>query len=283
MHSFNKIANLREQVQIQKELGQIIGLVPTMGNLHKGHLKLVEKAKQQCDFVICSIFVNPLQFGPNEDLAAYPRTLENDKKLLIDKNCDCLFNPSIEEIYPQGTESQAIVSVPGLTQDYCGKSRPGHFDGVTTVVSRLFNICQPDRAYFGLKDYQQFLVIKRLIQDLHYPIEIIGVETQREENGLAMSSRNNYLTEQQRQLAPFFNQTLRALADKLTSGEKGFSALENNAKQELESKGIVPDYIAICNSTTLRPASTSDQELVILGAILLGKSRLIDNILVQLK
>ena len=282
MQAYKQIADLRQAVHIQKQHKSTIGLVPTMGNLHEGHLALVQEAKQHCDFVICSLFVNPLQFGANEDLNAYPRTLDADIAKLKGCEVDCLFHPTAQEIYPHGIKSQTIVSVPGLGMEHCGKSRPGHFDGVTTVVSKLFNICLPDQAFFGLKDYQQYLVICAMVQDLHFPIKITGVETHRESSGLAMSSRNNYLSDEQRQQAPLLYQTLVNTANQLKAGNRDFRTLEKSAKQTLTDATIKPDYFSICSATTLQPAKQTDPEIVILGAILLGKTRLIDNIRIRL-
>jgi len=282
MHTCTQIAVLQQAIRNHKKLDHTIGLVPTMGNLHAGHLKLVEEAKRQCNFVVCTIFVNPLQFGVNEDIEEYPQTLATDISSLKAYRCDCLFHPDSKEIYPQGIDSQTKVSVPELGNDHCGKSRPGHFDGVTTVVNKLFNICQPDKAFFGFKDYQQYLIIRRMVTDFHYPIKIIGVETQRETSGLALSSRNNYLSNEQKKLAPMLHQTLLSVSHSLMSSDKNFAALEASAKQSLKSATIEPDFLSICNATTLRPAQKSDQELVILGAVFLGETRLIDNIRVSL-
>ena len=282
MHIFTKTALLQPVIRKHKNLSHIVGLVPTMGNLHAGHLKLIQEAKKHCDFVVCTIFVNPLQFGEDEDMEDYPRTLEADVSSLKASKCDCLFHPSSDELYPEGIDSQTKVSVPELGINHCGISRPGHFEGVTTVVAKLFNICQPDKAFFGLKDYQQYLIIQRMITDMHYSIKIIGVETQREPSGLAMSSRNTYLTQEQKQLAPLIHQTLASVSDQILSGDKNFSELENSAKLSLATASITLDYFSICSAATLLPAQTDDQELVVLGAVFLGDTRLIDNIRVSL-
>jgi pantoate--beta-alanine ligase len=283
LRSFTEIADLRTAVTKLKSQGKIIGLVPTMGNLHAGHLKLVAQARQQCDWVICSIFVNPMQFGPGEDLESYPRTLDQDKAGLLSTGCDCLFYPSISEIYPQGLRTQTVVAVPELGTAYCGSSRPGHFDGVTTVVSKLFHICQPDIAFFGLKDYQQYLIIQKMVSDLLFPVALVGVETEREADGLAISSRNNYLTPAQRRLAPTLYLTLQATRAALTAGDRDFIALQESGCARLREAGLQPDYLAISNATTLEPAGEDDRNLVILGAAFLGRARLIDNVRVTLQ
>ena len=281
LQCFTEIAGLRAQVKKLKSQGLSIGLVPTMGNLHAGHLKLVADARQRCDWVICSIFVNPMQFGPDEDLDAYPRTLEQDKNGLRATGCDCLFFPAVSEIYPQGLQSQTVVSVPELGTSHCGSSRPGHFDGVTTVVSKLFNICQPDVAFFGLKDFQQFLIIRKMVVDLLISVELVGVETEREADGLAISSRNNYLTREQRQLAPTLYRTLQETGAELEAGNKDFRALEAVGRSSLSEAGLQPDYFAICDASSLKAAQPEDTDLVILAAAYLGKARLIDNVRVS--
>jgi pantoate--beta-alanine ligase len=283
LRSFTEIADLQAAVKKLKSQGKVIGLVPTMGNLHAGHLKLVAQARQQCDWVICSIFVNPMQFGPGEDLDAYPRSLDQDKAGLLSTGCDCLFYPPVSEIYPEGLRNQTIVAVPELGTAYCGSSRPGHFDGVTTVVSKLFNICQPDIAFFGLKDYQQYLIIQKMVADLLFPIALVGVETERETDGLAISSRNIYLTPAQRQLAPALYRTLQATSAALTAGNRDFIALQESGCERLREAGLQPDYLAICHAGTLEPASERDRNLVILAAAYLGRARLIDNVRVILE
>lgn len=280
--SVTEIAELRYAVKELKSKGKVIGLVPTMGNLHAGHLKLIAQAKQQCDWVICSIFVNPMQFGPDEDLAAYPRTLDQDKAGLASAGCDCLFYPEESEIYPNGLCTQTVVSVTELGNLHCGNSRPGHFDGVTTIVSKLFNICQPDVAYFGLKDYQQYLIIQKLVADLLFPVALVGIETEREFDGLAISSRNNYLTAEQRQLAPALYRTLQAMSAALKAGDRNYTAIQERGYEFLGKAELKPDYLAICNASTLEPARKIDTNLIILGAVYIGKTRLIDNVRVTL-
>ena len=283
LQNFTDIASLRATVNNLKSQEKLIGLVPTMGNLHAGHLRLVAEARQQCDWVICSIFVNPMQFGPDEDLDAYPRTLEQDKARLRDSECDCLFCPAVSEIYPMGLQTQTVVTVPELGTEYCGSSRPGHFDGVTTVVSKLFNICQPDVAVFGLKDYQQYLIIQKMVADLLFPIELVGVETEREPDGLAISSRNIYLTQEQRQVAPAVYRILQDTCAELAAGNKDFSALEAIGRSRLKEAGLEPDYFVICNADSLEPARSHDSGLAVLAAAYLGKTRLIDNVRVSLE
>jgi pantoate--beta-alanine ligase len=253
-----------------------------MGNLHAGHLKLVEQARQCCDHVITSIFVNPMQFGHNEDLDAYPRTLEADAAALASAGCDELFAPSPAEIYPQQSlTAHTVVSVPGLTARHCGASRPGHFDGVSTVVCKLFNIVRPDVAVFGLKDYQQYLIICKMVEDLCFQLKIRGVETQRESSGLALSSRNSYLSATQREQASKLYQLLQHTRDAIQAGSDTFSDLERRAFQHLQQADFKPDYFAICNAQTLLPPSPDDHDLVILLAAYLGTTRLIDNIRFQ--
>lgn len=277
-----EIDSLRDQVRQLKSQGKVIGLVPTMGNLHAGHLKLVVEAKQRCDWVVCSIFVNPMQFGPSEDLDGYPRSLEQDKESLEKTGCDCVFCPSVDEIYPHGLDSQTVVSVPELGHLHCGTSRPGHFDGVTTVVSKLFNICQPDVATFGLKDYQQFLIIRKMVEDLLIPVELAGIETERNPDGLAISSRNSYLTDEQRRLAPVLYRTLQDTRRELATGNRDYNAIEAQASKKLTEAGLKPDYFTVCHAGTLQPARADDTELVVLAAAFLGKARLIDNIRLSL-
>ena len=282
MQTQKKIKDLRQILKTARSQGKSIALVPTMGNLHEGHLQLVRQARDRYDFIVCSIFVNPLQFGENEDLDAYPRTLEADRESLRSEKCDCLFLPSVKEVYGDGLEQQTSIKVPGLTENFCGSSRPGHFEGVATVVTKLFNIVQPDAAFFGLKDYQQFLVIRKLTQDLMLEIAIHGIETFREESGLAMSSRNNYLSEQQREQAASLYRCLHSCAEKIRQGNTEFKQLEKAAKKELQQASLKPDYFQICDGDTLQAASVDTRHIAILAAIFIGESRLIDNIRFQL-
>lgn len=278
MQIHSEKSKLRELLKAIRLKGKTIGLVPTMGNLHTGHMQLIKEAKAKTDFLVCSIFVNPLQFSANEDLGSYPRTLDEDIAKLELENCDCLFSPSVDEIYGSNFEAHTNVQVPGLTENFCGQSRPGHFDGVATVVSKLFNIVQPDVAFFGLKDYQQFLVIQKFTEDLCMDVELVGVETQREASGLALSSRNNYLDDEQKQNAASIYRCLLECSQQIKSGNRDFPALEKAAQLTLQEKGLKPDYFCICNARTLHPAAAEDKNLVILAAAFIGQSRLIDNI-----
>ena len=272
----NSLFDLRATINIWKQRGLRVALVPTMGNLHAGHLKLVKSAKQKADKVVVSIFVNPTQFGVNEDFASYPRTELEDQLKLATENTDLLFLPAITDIY--SANAKTTVNVSGLSDSYCGASRPGHFSGVATIVCKLFNLVQPDIAVFGLKDFQQFTVIKTMVNDLNIPIELIGVDTQRERNGLAMSSRNNYLTDSERQLAPQLYQALSVAQTAILAGQQSYAAIEQQAIQTLKKAGFTPDYFTICSSHDLSSATKQDKELVILAAAKLGTTRLIDNI-----
>ena len=253
-----------------------------MGNLHQGHFSLVEKAKNMADKVVVSIFVNPMQFGVNEDLDNYPRTLIADKQGLAELGTDIVFTPSVEAIYPNGLDAQSFVDVPNISMGYCGGSRPGHFRGVATVVTKLFNLVQPDYACFGEKDYQQLQVIKTMAHDLSIPVEIIGVATSREVSGLAMSSRNGYLSEAQKETATVLFKTLNWSAEQLNSGQRDFDDICRQAKQQLEQAGLKIDYFEIAQRDTLKKATLNDSQLVILAAAFLGPVRLIDNLLVDI-
>lgn len=280
LKNFTRSQELREQLKELRLQGQTLALVPTMGNLHQGHLRLIEEAKRQADKVIASIFVNPLQFGPNEDFAKYPRTLEADIAKLESAGCDLLFNPDIDEVYPQGQEQQTRVQVPLVSDGLCGHKRPGHFDGVATVVTKLFNFVQPDIACFGQKDYQQLAVIRKLVADLNFPIRIIGVPTQRTPEGLALSSRNNYLSEEERLKAAGLYATLKATGQKLASGRVHFYELTHLARARLAELGFSPEYVEI-RSLDLSPAQPDASSWVILAAAYMGKTRLIDNLVVH--
>ena len=281
MQSITEIKSLRSQVKAWRQAGLSVALVPTMGNLHRGHFSLVEKAKTLADKVVVSIFVNPMQFGANEDLDSYPRTLDADKQGLADLETDILFIPSVETIYPNGLGAQSFVDVPGISMGYCGGSRPGHFKGVATIVTKLFNLVQPDYACFGEKDFQQLQVVKTMATDLSIPVEIIGVPTMREVSGLAMSSRNGYLSTEERQTAPVLFNTLKHCAQQLKNGNKDFATLESEAKSALEDAGLKPDYFSIAQRDTLKAATLEDTRFVILAAAFLGSVRLIDNIQVE--
>ncbi len=278
MNTVKTVRELRAAVARARSEGKRIALVPTMGNLHSGHTALVTKAAQRADFVVASIFVNPLQFGPNEDLATYPRTLAADQEKLLQAGCHLLFTPTVEEMYPHGMADQTIVRVPVVSEGLCGGSRPGHFDGVSTVVSKLFNMAQPDIAVFGQKDFQQLAVVKALVRDLNMPIQIIGEPTVRAADGLALSSRNGYLSEAERAAAPALYRVIKQIGDALKSGEKNHEQLLLDGKKELKSAGFRPDYLEIRNAVNLRPATPEDQDMVVLGAAFLGKTRLIDNL-----
>lgn len=279
MQIFETIESL--QSALSGAAANTLGFVPTMGNLHAGHLSLVSRARGEHDLVVVSIFVNPLQFRANEDLDSYPRTLDADTAALIAAGCDFLFLPSAAELYGDDMQASTRVQVPELGTHYCGASRPGHFDGVTTVVTKLFNIVQPDAAYFGLKDYQQFSIIRKMVDDLALPVSVHGIETAREASGLALSSRNGYLSAEQKAVAPLLYQTIKGIGDALAAGDQDFKRLIQAGKQQLQDAGLQPDYLAIANSATLRPVTQEDSHLVILAAAFLGSTRLIDNLRVS--
>ena len=282
MQIVNTIQALRALVKAAKMAGKTVGFVPTMGNLHSGHIRLVQTAKSQCDVVVTSIFVNPTQFGANEDFGSYPRTLEADCTLLADDHCDIVFAPSALEMYANGTGQSTVVTVAGLSEQLCGEHRAGHFAGVATVVSKLFNIVQPDSAFFGEKDFQQLAVIRRFTEELAFPITIVGVPTERAADGLALSSRNGYLTAEERAQAPAIYQILSQLRQAVLNGQREYTMLCDATVLHLQKLGFDPDYVAIMRSHDLQPATTTDQQLVILVAAKLGKTRLIDNITVNL-
>lgn len=282
MNVVKTVAELRAAVTQARSEGKRIGFVPTMGNLHAGHIALVEKAGQRAEFVVASIFVNPLQFGPNEDLDSYPRTLAADQEKLIEAGCHLLFAPTVEEMYPHGQAMQTIVRVPGVSEGLCGGSRPGHFDGVSTVVSKLFNMVLPDLAVFGQKDFQQLAVIRTMVRDLNMPVQIIGEPIVRADDGLALSSRNGYLTPDERATAPALNRILQQMATALRQGERDLPALLASGQQALQAAGFRPDYLEIRNAQDLGPATVDSHELVILAAAFLGKTRLLDNLMVDI-
>ncbi|MBO2564162.1 pantoate--beta-alanine ligase [Shewanella algae] len=271
-----KIDEIRARVREWRQKGETVAFVPTMGNLHQGHVSLILEAARRADHVVASIFVNPLQFGKNEDLDAYPRTLGADQQKLTEAGCELLFTPTPELIYPKGLDAQTFVEVPGISDELCGASRPGHFRGVATIVCKLFNIVQPDIALFGRKDYQQLLVIKTMVTDLSLPIEVIGVETVREDSGLALSSRNGYLTEAEKALAPKLKASMDKLAEAIVLGQDIDQAI-SNAKEFLRAAGLEPDYLEVREASSLKPVNSDDKSLVILAAAYLGKARLIDN------
>ena len=258
-----------------------MGFVPTMGSLHAGHVSLFEKSARENSITVVSIFVNPMQFGAGEDFDSYPRTIEQDSGQLEAVDTDLLFTPSVHEVYPRGEEEQTVVTVPGLSNILCGVSRPDHFAGVATIVCKLFNMVQADLALFGSKDFQQLMVIRRMVEDLCIPIEIVAVPTVRESDGLARSSRNGYLTAEERNIAPLLYRTLCETSAAINQGCNDYSMLESEAKQALEKAGFRPDYYQICNAADLSKPAVETEKRVILAAAYLGRARLIDNLLVD--
>jgi pantoate--beta-alanine ligase len=279
MQCISKISDLRKQLHEWRKEGQKIALVPTMGNLHIGHLSLLEQVKNVADKMIVSIFVNPTQFVEGEDFEEYPRTLDADLSQLETVEVDLVFNPSQDEIYPNGTKEQTCVTAPHLENILCGEFRPGHFAGVALVVTKLFNIVEPDFAVFGEKDYQQLLVIKHLVADLCMPIKIISGPTIREPDKLAVSSRNVYLTDSERVLAPILNKTLNEIADAIINGDHDYTQLEKQAFELLNKSGFKTEYIKIKDANDLDEPHNGD--LVVLAAACLGKARLIDNVVIR--
>ena len=278
MRTVATVAALRAAVAGWRADGQRVALVPTMGNLHAGHFALVEQARRDGARVVASVFVNPTQFGPTEDFGRYPRTPEQDAEGLADHGCDLLFLPGVSEMYPFGVERCVRVQVPGLTDVLCGASRPGHFDGVATVVARLFNMAQPDLAVFGAKDFQQLQLIRYLVRDLAFPLAIEAAPIVREADGLAMSSRNRYLDAGQRARAPAIHQTLQRLRDDFR-GRAGLDVLESRARDALLAAGLEPDYVEIRREADLaRPSAGERQGLRAFAAARLGSTRLIDNL-----
>ncbi len=259
-----------------------VALVPTMGNLHDGHLSLIELAREHAERVIVTVFVNPTQFDEDEDFDEYPRTMERDTRRLKKIGADVLFAPEVEAIYPFGIKESTVVSVPALTRNFCGASRPGHFDGVTSVVARLFALVQPDTAVFGQKDYQQQLIIRHMTQDLGLPIRIITAPTVREDDGLAKSSRNQYLSDEERAVAPQLFQSLDAIGHDLQNGKRNFKELEKRATKELKAAGFQPEYVAVRRAQNLGPPNRDCDEVVVLAAAVLGQARLIDNVVVTI-
>lgn len=278
MKTITTVQEIRAAVAQARSQGKRIGLVPTMGNLHQGHMSLIKKACECADFVVASVFVNPLQFGPSEDLDSYPRTLQQDQERLLEAGCNVLFHPEVHEMYPTGMDKQTIVHVPNVSEGLCGAKRPGHFDGVATVVSKLFNIVQPDIAVFGEKDFQQLAVIRKLVADMNLPIQIFGGSIVRDPDGLALSSRNQYLSAAQRANAPALHAALKQLVDSLLQGATDFTKLITQANQAIESAGFTPDYLEIRDAVSLAPADTTTKQGVVLAAAYLGSTRLIDNL-----
>ncbi|HEX9626720.1 MAG TPA: pantoate--beta-alanine ligase [Acidiferrobacterales bacterium] len=272
------IAELKQHIAALRAAGRRIAFVPTMGNLHAGHRHLMEQARRHGDAVVASIYVNPLQFGPNEDFAAYPRTPDDDRRVLEAAGVDLLFTPGDDEIYPRGRAAQTIVEVPVLSDILCGAHRAGHFRGVTTVVNRLFNLVTPDAALFGKKDYQQLLLIRLMVSDLGMPVEIVGIDTVRDADGLALSSRNAYLSADERRAAPRLYAVLRELRDRITSTGAPPAGAEDRAKQALTEAGFRAEYVSVRRQQDLGEPGEGDKQLVILAAAWLGRARLIDNL-----
>ena len=281
MITVHTISELREHVRNARSNGRRIGFVPTMGNLHEGHISLIERSLAEGCFTVSSIFVNPLQFNDQSDLARYPRTLPADQEKLAAAGCDLLFAPDVNEMYPNGQDAQSIVHVPVVSEGLCGGSRPGHFDGVSTVVSKLFNQVLPDIAFFGEKDFQQVAVIRKMVNDLCMPVEIVPVATKRADDGLALSSRNGYLNADERALAPGLYLTLNEIAADFKAG-KDLSDSLKNAEERLNQRGFRTDYLEIRRTSDLAPATLNDHSVVVLGAAFLGSARLIDNLQVTL-
>jgi pantoate--beta-alanine ligase len=278
METVTRIAAVRERVRRWREEGSRVAFVPTMGNLHPGHVSLIEMARRHGDRFIASIFVNPMQFGPNEDFAHYPRTPTQDASMLADAGCDLMFMPDVVEIYPNGSERATRVEVPGLSSILDGEFRPGHFEGVATIVAKLFHIVEPDVAVFGEKDFQQLTIIRRMVTDLCLAVTIIAAPTVRDPDGLAMSSRNQYLTDEERSRAPVIHQTLLAAVERLRAGERDFAAIERAGIETLERSGFRPDYFSVRRADDLSVPVADTRHLVVLVAARLGRARLIDNL-----
>ena len=278
MHTVTKIAAVREHVQGWRRERLRVAFVPTMGNLHPGHVSLIEAARRRGERFVASIFVNPMQFGPNEDWAQYPRTPREDERMLAAAGCSLMFMPDVTEIYPHGSERATRIEVPQLSRILDGEFRPGHFEGVSTIVAKLFHIVEPDVAVFGEKDYQQLTVIRRMVADLCMPVEIVGAPTMRDADGLAMSSRNQYLTPTERALAPRIFEALQAAATRVRTGDADFASIERAGFATLDGAGFRPDYFSLRKAEDLSPATPQARELVILTAARIGKTRLIDNV-----
>lgn len=279
------VAELKSEIARLRAAGRRIAFVPTMGNLHAGHRHLMEQARRHADAVVASIYVNPLQFGPQEDFSGYPRTPEQDRILLEDARVDVLFSPDDGVIYPRGRAASTCIEVPMLSDILCGAARPGHFRGVATVVSRLFHLVTPDIALFGKKDYQQLLVIRLMTADLGLPIEIVGIDTVRAADGLAMSSRNGYLSPEERRRAPQFYATLQTLAGQIAGQDfpaGGFAKLEAQASDQLSAAGFRPEYVSLRRQQDLAIPDPGNRHLVVLAAAWLGRTRLIDNLELEL-
>jgi len=278
METVTTIAAVRERVRGWRRAGERVVFVPTMGNLHAGHVSLIEVARQRGERFVASIFVNPMQFGPNEDFAHYPRTPRDDERMLAAAGCDLMFMPDVTEIYPGGAERATRVEVPGVSRILEGEFRPGHFEGVSTIVAKLFHIVEPEVAVFGEKDFQQLTVIRRMVAELCMPVEIVGAPTVRDADGLAMSSRNQYLNAAERALAPRIYAALRAAAARLSAGEADYASIERAGFTELEGAGLRPDYFAVRLASDLSAPTVQAHELVVLTAARMSKARLIDNL-----
>jgi pantoate--beta-alanine ligase len=283
METVSTARSLRAQLRIWRHAGERIAFVPTMGNLHAGHLALVAQARESADRVVVSVFVNPMQFGPQEDLASYPVTLEADQAALTRAQVDLLFLPGVADIYPHGIGQTTRVVVPGLNAILEGEHRPAHFDGVSTVVAKLLNLVQPDSAVFGEKDYQQLLVIRRMVSDLCLPVRIDSAATVREPDGLAMSSRNSYLDATERSIAPQLYQTLLDVRGVVADGESDLAGVEQAALQQLRDAGFAPDYVSIRRQDDLARPGPGDRVLIVLAAAALGRARLIDNVRISIR
>ncbi len=282
MNTVKNLQQLRAAISRARSEGKRIAFVPTMGNLHAGHVALIQHATERADFVVASIFVNPLQFGANEDLDSYPRTLVADQSKLLEAGCNLLFTPDAQDMYPQGMAQQTIVSVPGVSTGLCGGSRPGHFDGVATIVCKLLNMVQPDIALFGEKDFQQLAVIRKMVADLNMPVQIFGVPIVRDHDGLALSSRNGYLSAQQRAAAPALQQCLQALKAQIKNGRRDYAMLFEQFDTDLQAAGFRLDYVELRDALSLQPAEVDSTQLVLLAAAYLGSTRLIDNLIFDL-
>jgi pantoate--beta-alanine ligase len=281
METVTTIAAVRDRVRAWRREGLRVAFVPTMGNLHPGHVSLIEAARSHGDRFVASIFVNPMQFGPNEDFAHYPRTPSQDERMLSEAGCNLMFMPDVTEIYPNGPERATRIDVPGLSRILCGEFRPGHFEGVATIVAKLFHIVEPDVAVFGQKDFQQLTVIRRMVEDLCISVQVMGAPTVRDADGLAMSSRNQYLCAQERSTAPRIYEILTATAQRLKAGDSEFASMERAGCQMLEAAGFRPDYFAIRQAADLSAPRQETSHLVVLTAARLGKARLIDNVQVE--
>jgi pantoate--beta-alanine ligase len=281
MDTVTTVAAVREHVRRWRSEGRRVAFVPTMGNLHTGHVSLIEAARRHGDRFVASIFVNPMQFGPNEDYAQYPRTPTKDADMLAEAGCNLMFMPDVAQIYPNGSERATRVDVPSLSRVLDGEFRPGHFEGVSTIVATLFHIVEPDVAIFGEKDFQQLTIIRRLVADLCMAVEIVGAPTVRDSDGLAMSSRNQYLTPAEREVAPRIYQTLQTAANRLQAGDTEFSSIERTGVEALSKAGMKPDYFSVRRAQDLGAPAPDTKHLVVLTAARLGRARLIDNIQVR--